>query len=144
MCPNVCNIFRYVDDMASRKECSGSGSYQFQFMDGVCAYFYEPGIGKKRVEILCRQLKKFGGTVLSQYGDNITHIIISKSLKIEKLYKALKIENISESVKVLDADWLSACFFACKKCDYTTYEIAKASSAKSNETLVDATFEVRS
>ncbi|XP_065071348.1 DNA polymerase lambda-like isoform X1 [Rhopilema esculentum] len=128
--------------MASKKKCSSPGSNQFQFMDGVCAYFFEPGIGKKRVEILCRQLEKFGGTVVSQYGDNITHIITSKSLKIEKLFKALKIDNISESVKVLDADWLSACFFACKKCDYSPYEMIKASSAKSDETLVDETIEV--
>ena len=103
------------------------------FMNGVTAFFYEAGIGKKRITILCKQLKKFGGSVSELFNGQVTHIVMSKTKTLDKLLQMLKIKEVDESVEIIDADWLSACFINCKLCDVTPYLIkAKQSMQKSN------------
>ena len=101
-----------------------------RFMDGIKAYFYEPGIGKTRISILCRQLKKYCGMVATNFDSNVTHIIMSKNAKIDRLLKTIKVSTIDESIEVLDADWLSACFMECKQCDASPYLIKTRTSAE--------------
>ena len=98
-------------------------SRDLNFMNGVTAFFYEAGIGKKRVAILCKQLKKFGGSISELFNKQVTHIVMSKTRTLDKLLQMLKIKEVDESVEIIDADWLSACFMDCKLCDVTPYLI---------------------
>jgi len=107
------------------------------YMKGVTAFFYEAGIGKKRVAILCKQLKKFGGLVSDVCDDQVTHIIMSKTKTIDKLLQFLKIKSLGESVKIVDADWLSACFLNCNLCSVTPYFIQEKGSMQSSSSRKD-------
>ena len=108
------------------------------YMKGVKAFFYEAGIGQKRVAILCKQLKKFGGSVSDVCDDQVTHIVMSKTKTIEKLLQFLKIKTIGESVKIVNADWLSACFLNCNLCNVTPYFIQEKESVQSSNSFKDA------
>ena len=117
-------------------------SADLNFMTGITAFFYEAGIGKKRVVILCRQLQKFGGAVSKMFTEQVTHIVMSKSRTLDKLLSMLKVGKIDESVEIVDADWLSACFLHCKLCDVTPYLIREKESLKISNSRTDTVVHV--
>ena len=105
---------------------------ELDFMKGVTAFFYEAGIGKKRIAILCKQLRKFGGSVLGTFNDRVTHVVMSKTGKLDKLLKSLNIDKFDDLVEIVDADWLSACFLSCKLCDVSPYLMKKKESPQNS------------
>lgn len=113
--------------MATKSSQKFASTTDLTFMKSVSGYFYEPGIGKKRVLILCKQLKKFGGSVSELFDECVTHIVMSRTGKVEKLLKHLKVDEVGDSVDIVDADWLSACFLACEICDVSPYLMVKKS-----------------
>ena len=103
------------------------------FMDGVNAFVFEPGIGKKRVEILCKQLLRYGGKKSAKFTKDVTHIIVSKNTKIAKLCKSLGVDKIKDSIIVLDADWLSACYMEGRKCNVVSYLLQMKTDTEQQE-----------
>lgn len=108
------------------------------YMKGVQAFFHEAGIGKKRVAILCKQLRKFGGSISESFNDHVTHIIMSKTGKVDKLLKVLKLETVDDSVDIVNADWLSACFLSCKLCDVSPYLMQKKNAVQISSAKIEA------
>ena len=94
-----------------------------QFLAGVKAIIVEHGLGKTRASVLSKQLEKYGGSVHKNLNSTTGYIIISKTFNLKRLHKILKIKELPDHAKVVDADWLSSCFMSGKLCSETSYII---------------------
>lgn len=94
-----------------------------QYLKGIKAIVIEQGLGKTRACILTKQLTRHGGVEANQLSEDVTHVLVGNNIKLTKVTDILKHEEISESVKVLRADWLSACLKEGVLVDYRAFSL---------------------
>ena len=87
----------------------------------VCVFIVEQGLGKTRCNILQKQLTKHGGVATKSMNSNVTHIIVTNGMKMEKLLKLIKLKNIDSKICVVNADWLSTCLVKGELVQESTY-----------------------
>lgn len=80
-----------------------------QFLCGVRAVVLEPGLGKGRTRILCKQLETRGGRLESSISDATTHLLVGNSVRRSRLPVLLGAAEVPPGVRVVRADWLSSC-----------------------------------
>ena len=77
--------------------------------EGLYVLLIEDGIGKARFSIFEKQLLKHGANLEKRISNKITHILVSKKLRKDKLMKILKLRDIGSELNVLDVEWVSQC-----------------------------------
>ena len=80
-----------------------------KLFEGLHVLLIEDGIGKARCSIFEKQLLKHGANLEKRISDKITHILVSKKLRKDKLLKILKLRHIGSELNVLDVEWVSQC-----------------------------------
>ena len=91
------------------------------FFTGVHAIILDQGLGKARAQILAKQLEGRGGLVERALSRKTTHIVIGSNVRLARVPHLLKVEAIPESIRVVRADWLSACLVKGEKVDLVPY-----------------------
>ena len=106
------------------------------FLKDINAVVVEKGLGKTRTSLLIKQLLRHGGCNHEYIKQSTTHILVDRTMKIEKLCLILKLKNIPTHVQVVNADWLSACLSEGKVKDYEGFLIS--SSVTKQETDISS------
>lgn len=91
------------------------------FFTGVHAIILDQGLGKARAQILAKQLEGRGGLVERALSRKTTHIVVGSNVRLARVPHLLKVEAIPESIRVVRADWLSACLVKGEKVDLVPY-----------------------
>jgi len=100
---------------------------------GVRAIILEPGLGKARKKVLCKKLEEKGGVSLDTYSPAVTHVFVGSNMKYTRVLSLLKLSEISKSVQILQADWISKCLTEVELVDTASYAIK--SEAKATEKI---------
>lgn len=93
------------------------------YLCGVRAVIVEPGMGKGRARILCRQLQVNGGTVEPSVSDTTTHLLVGNNVRRSRLPVLLGITELPSSVRVVRADWLSLCLIRGERLRESEYVV---------------------
>lgn len=99
------------------------------FLSDVRAVVLEQGLGKARAQILTKQLQSKGGRADSTLCEATTHVLLGNNVRLSRVPHLLKAKALPESVKVLRADWLSACLVKGEKVDHASYTVRHEGSA---------------
>ena len=91
------------------------------FFTGVHAIILDQGLGKARAQILAKQLEGRGGLVERTLSRKTTHIVVGSNVRLARVPHLLKVEAIPEPIRVVRADWLSACLVKGEKVDLVPY-----------------------
>ena len=95
-----------------------------QYLSGVCAVIVEQGVGKGRTQILSKRLKEQGGRVLSSLEPGVvTHLLVGNRERRSRLPGLLGVKEVGSDVRVVRADWLTACLTARKYVSETPYDV---------------------
>ena len=103
-----------------------------QYLKGVKAVIIEQGLGKTRTSILSKQLVRHGGVEARNLSPDTTHVLVGNSTKLEKLNVLLEVKEISNDVKVVRADWLSACLREGRLVDLQPFNLRQSERIEEN------------
>ena len=106
-----------------------------QFLRGVNALILDAGLGKARARILRQRLEGKGGQVLPSLSPAATHVLVGKNVRQSRLPSLLGCTEIPRGVRVLRADWLSACLVAGERVAESKYELPLESASCSPATV---------
>jgi hypothetical protein len=110
-----------------------------QYLKGIKAIIVEQGLGKTRASILGKQLARHGGVEVTKLSDDTTHVLVGNSIKLAKLAGILKVKEISEKIKVVRADWLSASLKDGRLVDFTSFSLRENDAGQSIKTIHTST-----
>ena len=102
-----------------------------RFLSGISALILDAGLGKARARILRQRLKGKGGRVLSSLSPAATHVLVGKNVRRSRLPALLGCTEAPSRVRVLQADWLSACLVAGECVGEKEYELPLESPGSS-------------
>ena len=106
-----------------------------QFLRGVNALILDAGLGKARARILRQRLEEKGGQVLPCLSPAATHVLVGNNVRQSRLPSLLGCTEIPRGVRVLRADWLSACLVARERVAESRYELPLESASCSPATV---------
>ena len=96
------------------------------FLCGVSMYILQAGIGKTRAELFQKQLRHYGGTVLTTYDPvNTTHVLVDEKMDAQRMCRIMKLDKppCREDVCTVKSLWLSSCLNMKKLVDTNTFEL---------------------
>ena len=96
------------------------------FLCGVSMYILQAGIGKTRADLFQKQLKHYGGTVLTTYDPgNTTHVLVDEKMDTQRMCRIMKLNKppCREDVCIVKSLWLSSCLKMKKLVDTNTFEL---------------------
>ncbi|XP_066927392.1 DNA polymerase lambda-like [Clytia hemisphaerica] len=93
-----------------------------QVFGGLNVCIIEQGLGKTRCNIFTDQLKKHGAAVSKSLDTDIEYLLVSKDMKLERLFKILKRKQIKDDIHIVSVDWLSASLVSGKLENLKPYE----------------------
>ena len=95
-----------------------------EFLRGVNMYILQAGIGKTRAELFQKQLKNYGGNVLTTYDPtNTTHILVDEKMNTQRMCRIMKLDKPPhpEDVLIVTSLWLSSCLKTKELVDTKTF-----------------------
>ena len=90
---------------------------------GINAIILEPGLGKAREKVLCKKLEEKGGVSFNTYSPAVTHVFVGSNMKYTRVLTLLKVSEISKSVQILQADWISKSLTEAELVDTASYAV---------------------
>ena len=126
--PNKSDIgSKFKPKASSPVKTVGSPEKLFYFKN-INAIVVDKGLGKTRTSVLIKQLVRHGGTHHDSLQESTTHILVDRTMKIEKLCTILKVKSIPADIAVVNADWLSSCLSESKVKNCEDFLISKSAS----------------
>ena len=105
-----------------------------QYLRGVRAVILEPGLGKGRTRILCKQLERRGGSVEPSVCAITSHVLVGGNVRRSRLPVLLGGAEVPAGVRVVRADWLSACLTRGERLREEDYEVPQETLSKTPPT----------
>jgi len=107
------------------------------FLCGINMYILQAGVGKTRADLFQKQLKHYGGTVLTTYDPvNTTHILVDEKMDTQRMCRIMKLDRLPcrDDVCIVTSLWLSSCLKMKTLVDTSTFELDLSSfkESKSN------------
>ena len=105
-----------------------------QYLRGVRAVILEPGLGKGRTRILCKQLERRGGSVEPSVCASTSHLLVGGNVRRSRLPVLLGGAEVPAGVRVVRADWLSACLTRGERLREEDFEVPQETLSKTPPT----------
>ena len=99
----------------------------------------DQGITKGRKQLLIKLIQDKGGQIRKKLTEDVTHILVGKTLKHKRLLEILSLDCIPSSVVVVNVDWISSCIVAGQLIDCKPYYIISNESSTKCTTSVNET-----
>ncbi|XP_015203113.2 DNA polymerase lambda isoform X1 [Lepisosteus oculatus] len=93
------------------------------WLNGICAYIIQTGIGNARATIFQTQIVQNGGQVVDTFSPCVTHVIVDDSMNYDRALRLLKVDKLPPAVQLVKCSWLSLCITEKKLLNTAGYSV---------------------
>lgn len=103
------------------------------FLSSLKIFILQAGIEKMRMNIFRSQLEKFGGNLLNDLTEDVTHLVVDDKMEVDRMCRLLNITTPPTNISIVKSSWLSGCFRHKTLLDTSGYKLNCSESTSMNK-----------